>query len=197
MGADPELVLQRGGPDMQGGPISFMLLFEAPKSIDDKRLKKYLHAEKGRGSFLFASLFLFPKKYLPSLQAIVRVWTHMIIDLRWVCTYSTDFEGKLWFKSSPYPVAWWEGVEKGTNWYGNGGRVAWEQLSLACKKMGFEDTVATPGKERSSQCSGSGLSCLLHLGVSQVSISLKLTWFSELVVGLPVEGCAAVQFSSG
>lgn len=38
---DPQLVLQRGRPDMQKGPIPFMLLFEAPKSIDDKQVKKY------------------------------------------------------------------------------------------------------------------------------------------------------------
>lgn len=69
------------------------------------RHKSITH-RKGRGSFLFASLFPFPEKYLPSLQAIVRVWTHMMIALRGVCKYSTDFEGDLCFKSSPFPMAW-------------------------------------------------------------------------------------------
>lgn len=111
--ADPQLVLQRSRPDMQKGPITFMLLFKALKSIDEKQAKSTTH-RKGRSSFLFASLFPFPEKYLPSLQAIVRVWTHMMIALRRVCKYSTDLEGDLCFKSSPLPVAWWEGVEKGT-----------------------------------------------------------------------------------
>lgn len=47
--------------------------------------QKSITCRKGSGSFLFASLFPFPKKYLPSLQAVVRVWTHMMIDLIWVC----------------------------------------------------------------------------------------------------------------
>lgn len=74
---------------MQKGLVSFMLLFEAPKSMMISGQKSITH-RKGRGSFLFASLFPFPKKYLPSLQAIVRVWTHMMIALRRVWKYSTD-----------------------------------------------------------------------------------------------------------
>lgn len=90
-------------------------------------------------------------------------------------------------------MTWWEGVEKGQPAVEMGE----EQLGDNCRNMGFADTMATAGKERSSQCFGSGPSCLLHLEVSQVSISLKLTWFGELVVSLPVEGCTAVQLICG
>lgn len=46
--ANPQPVLQRGRPDRQKGPISFVLLFKAPKSIDDKPAKKY-YMQKGEG----------------------------------------------------------------------------------------------------------------------------------------------------
>lgn len=44
--ADPQLVLLTGRPEMQKGPVSFMLLFQAPKSIEDKQAKKY-YMQKG------------------------------------------------------------------------------------------------------------------------------------------------------
>jgi len=62
---------------------------------------------------LLACLLPFPKEGLPSLQTVFEEWTRLAVDIRWVYKCSTAFEGELWFKISPCPMAWWRKAGKG------------------------------------------------------------------------------------